>query len=349
MDLEASALEWFWNPNFWLPPGVQWKDFEPTDKVRFANYRDGGYAITSAICILCVRFLVERKFLIPLGKWLGVGQTKQPDLLSSVHYPHTNQLEKAYESFGGKVPSNVIADLAKRTDMEIRSIERWLRVRSAAKNNEAKLRKFSECGWRCFYYTISFSFGVFVLWDKPWFWDINHCWIGYPFQAVPDDVWWYCCLGAGYYCSVLMSIGFDIKRKDFWEMFVHHVATMLLMCVTWLSNLTRIGSIFLILHDCADIFLEAAKMCKYANYRKLCDVLFVCFTLVWIVTRLGIYPFSVINSLLFKAPAIISIFPVFYFLISMALVLQVLHVIWSYYILKIVAKAVFCGKVPISE
>jgi len=37
-----------------------------------------------------------------------------------------------------------------------------------------------------------------------------------------------------------------------------------------------------------------AKMAKYANYQKLCDYIFVIFTILWIVTRIGVYPFWII-------------------------------------------------------
>lgn len=35
-------------------------------------------------------------------------------------------------------------------------------------------------------------------------------------------------------------------------------------------------------------------MTKYANYQKLCDCIFGVFTVLWIVTRLGIFPFYII-------------------------------------------------------
>lgn len=35
-------------------------------------------------------------------------------------------------------------------------------------------------------------------------------------------------------------------------------------------------------------------MAKYANYQKLCDFIFATFTVLWIVTRMGIYPFWII-------------------------------------------------------
>lgn len=35
-------------------------------------------------------------------------------------------------------------------------------------------------------------------------------------------------------------------------------------------------------------------MAKYANYQKLCDFIFTIFTILWIVTRIGVYPFWII-------------------------------------------------------
>lgn len=39
---------------------------------------------------------------------------------------------------------------------------------------------------------------------------------------------------------------------------------------------------------------QAAKVTKYANYQKICDCIFVVFTILWIVTRIGVYPFWII-------------------------------------------------------
>ncbi|ODM86546.1 Ceramide synthase hyl-1, partial [Orchesella cincta] len=92
--------------------------------------------------------------------------------------------------------------------------------------------------------TVSFSFGLFVMWDKPWFWDLKLCWYDYPHQSVPNDVWWYYLFGGSYYCSLLLTQVFiDTKRKDFWEMLVHHVVTIFLIGFSWTCNLIRIGTV----------------------------------------------------------------------------------------------------------
>ena len=145
-------------------------------------------------------------------------------------------------------------------------------------------------------------------------------------------------------------------------MFIHHLTTIALMAFSWTCNLTRVGTLVLGIHDCADIFLEvhnliiwlsnltllifqAAKMCKYTNYQKLCDLLFACFALTWVVTRLGVYPTWILYSTTIEAPQIVEMFPAYYIFNGLLSILLVLHVIWTYFILKIIYKAMYSGKV----
>ena len=97
-------------------------------------------------------------------------------------------------------------------------------------------------------------------------------------------------LELGFYWSLLCSQFSDIKRKDFWQMFLHHVVTISLMVYSFQINFHRIGSLILVLHDSVDFWLELAKMAKYANLQFLCDSTFVIFTILWFITRLVIYP-----------------------------------------------------------
>jgi len=78
---------------------------------------------------------------------------------------------------------------------------------------------------------------------------------------VPNDAWWYYMLGSSFYWSLMFSQFFDVKRKDFWQMFVHHLTTISLLGFSWVCNLTRVGSIVLLLHDSADILLEVHRIC----------------------------------------------------------------------------------------
>ena len=90
---------------------------------------------------------------------------------------------------------------------------------------------------------------------------------------------------------------------------------------------------------------QAAKLCKYTNYQKLCDLLFACFALTWVVTRLGVYPTWILYSTTIEAPQIVEMFPAYYIFNGLLSILLVLHVIWTYFILKIIYKAMYSGKV----
>lgn len=149
-----------------------------------------------------------------------------------------------------------------------------------------------------------------------------------------------------FYWALVVSQFFDIKRKDFWQMFVHHIVTLLLLSLSWICNLHRVGSLVLVIHDCADIFLEAAKITKYANYQKLCDGIFAVFTLIWIITRLGFFP-RIIYSTSMEAPRIVPMFPAYFIFNSLLILLLCLHVAWTYLILKIAHNSLKSGKVSV--
>ena len=46
--------------------------------------------------------------------------------------------------------------------------------------------------------------------------------------------------------------------QDFYEMTLHHVATLVLMFFSWTMNLVRMGSLVILLHDVADPFLAVS-------------------------------------------------------------------------------------------
>ena len=53
--------------------------------------------------------------------------------------------------------------------------------------------------WRWLYYTCIFFYGLNVLWNKPWMWDIKHCWYNYPHHSIENDIWWYYMIEMSFY------------------------------------------------------------------------------------------------------------------------------------------------------
>ena len=137
-------------------------------------------------------------------------------------------------------------------------------------------------------------------------------------------------------------------------MFIHHLATISLMVLSWtchlhryliyaqrrymIKNIYRIGSVVLFLHDFADHWLELAKLGRYTKYQKLCDSCFVMFSLTWVYTRLAYYPTVVIFSTSIEATQILQIFPAYYVFNFLLTLLLILHLLWGYFILKVAYK-----------
>ncbi|XP_054267574.1 ceramide synthase 6-like [Macrosteles quadrilineatus] len=333
-----TLLDKFWDPDIWLPPNITWADLQSSDQIEYTHHKDLLYPIPMALLVFVIRYCFEKYCFIPIGTALGIKGSKPKRAV------HNEILERAFKQ-NLKMKHKDISGLAKQLDWTERQVERWLRLRRA-QDKPSTIVKFTENGWRFTYYASSFSFGLYVLWDKPWLWDTDLCWHNYPHQGVSRGVWWYYMTSAAFYWSLMGSQFFDVKRKDFWQMFAHHVLTLFLLALSWVCNFHRIGSLTILLHDFADIFLEFAKMAKYAKYQKLCDTVFAIFTISWLVTRTGIFPFILIYSTTVRGPIIVNtpMFPAYYIFNGLLFFLLGLHLFWTYLILKLAKSALSAGQ-----
>jgi len=181
------------------------------------------------------------------------------------------------------------------------------------------------------------------MWDKPWLWDIMNCWYNFPEHSLDIDVWWYYMLSLGFYWSMTFTHFLDVKRSDFWEMLLHHLLTIALIVFSWTCQLTRVGTLVLIVHDAADIPLHITKLCMYSARKNIVDMAFIIFTLIWIITRIGIFPLWIIRSTAYDAPLVLestlTMYPIYYIFNWLLIGLECLHIFWTYLIIMIVVKS----------
>ena len=62
----------------------------------------------------------------------------------------------------------------------------------------------------------------------------------YPHHDIETSIWWYYMVELTFYWSLSISQWSDVKRKDFTEMFIHHITTIALLSFSWTCNLTRL-------------------------------------------------------------------------------------------------------------
>lgn len=157
------------------------------------------------------------------------------------------------------------------------------------------------------------------------------------FQSIDNGLWWYNNVTVAFYLSLSLSHFFEARRKDFWQMFIHHLITLTLFIVSWIVNAIRGSSLVNFVHDIADVLLEAGKATNYAKYEKTCSVIFSLFSLVWIVTRLGVFS-RIVYVGVTQFPTIHPKYPMYYIFTVLNISLLVLHIIWTYMIYKVAVR-----------
>ncbi|KAJ8371571.1 hypothetical protein AAFF_G00307190 [Aldrovandia affinis] len=343
--------QWLWRQEYWLPPGITWEDMQAQEGAHYPQPRDLLVTLPLALGFIVLRYAFERLVALPLGRRLGVrDRTRVP----ASPVPHL----EAFYSQRSHQPSQVslrcacaqreILCLAKHCDITRRQVEAWFR-RRRNQDRPSNTRKFCEACWRFAFYVVAFTAGLAVLIDAPWFWDQRECWNGYPQQSISQAHYWYYLTELAFYWSLLLCVSVDIKRKDFKEQIIHHIATITLLGFSYCSNYVRIGTLVMLVHDSSDFLLESAKMFNYAGWRKTCDGLFVVFATAFLVTRLLVFPTKVIHTTLILSMEVFAPFFGYYFFNFLLLVLQALHIFWAWLILRMVYKFIFQGKVERDE
>lgn len=314
-----------------MPVGMTLSVFDTPDGSYYPRITDLWISVPIAIFLTLLRkFVVESIIARRIGQWLGMRKSEQ----RQASLRHRDVLDPVFRQSPREVPKALIPSLSSKTNLNERELHLWWGRRQRL-GKPSTLTKFEESFWRALFYCSSFTYGCYVCFGSAYYWDTELFWIKNPMHHVPIIVYWYYVVELALYLSLIVSQFFDVRRKDFWQMFIHHVVTIALIVMSWWANMVRIGTMVLLYHDVADIFLEVAKLCKYAKYNKLADLFFVLFAIIFIISRLGFYAFHVVYSTYSEAYEFMDPrFPAAQSFRALLLALLLLHGIWTYTILR---------------
>jgi hypothetical protein len=133
-------------------------------------------------------------------------------------------------------------------------------------------------------------------------------------------------------------------RGDFREMMAHHIVTNALIFGSSFYRFTRIGSMIFLIHDLSDVPIDMSKLANFVKWKATTIICFVVMVLMWIITRLTIFPFVIFRSVLFESyeymvikgsmdPALYEAYCYIFYSLLGSLVL--LHVTWFLILLRI--------------
>ncbi|KAJ3677516.1 hypothetical protein LUZ60_003240 [Juncus effusus] len=215
------------------------------------------------------------------------------------------------------------------------------------------INKFKESAWKCVYYLSGEIFSLTVTYNEPWFTNTKSYWVGPGDQVWPDQMMklklkaLYMYAGGFYAYSIFALVYWETKRKDFGVSMSHHVATVVLIVLSYILRFGRVGSVVLAIHDASDVFLETGKMSKYSGLESLATVSFLLFVASWILLRLIYYPFWVLRSTSYEVLIALDKGkhkiegPIYYYVFNTLLFsLLVLHIYWWVLMYRMLVKQI---------
>ncbi|KAG2487445.1 hypothetical protein HYH03_014012 [Edaphochlamys debaryana] len=214
-----------------------------------------------------------------------------------------------------------------------------------------KLRKWNESCWKMCVYIAFTTLAFVVCYGEVWFTDSRYWWLGcthFPPCNLPVSrgVLLFYCAETGFYMQAIHFLAFhEERRKDWLESMIHHIVTAGLLFYSYAVNFTRVGVVVILIHDVSDIFLEAAKLARYADRENDIGIpCFVLFFVSWIICRCIIFPAFVIRSTLFEPVVLVAAYlgieprPHWEIFNGLLLVLFVLHVYWTVLIFQVIKR-----------
>ncbi|XP_056676935.1 ceramide synthase 4-like [Monodelphis domestica] len=176
------------------------------------------------------------------------------------------------------------------------------------------------------------GYKLFKSLPETWFGDSKTCFNRYPTQPLKTGLYFCYLLEMSFYQSLLLTLPFDVKRKDTMEQIIHHFIVIILLFISYCGNLLSFGGVTLLLHDVTDILLEASKMFLYAQWKHACEILFYIFAVMFIVNRLILFPTKIIYVFFYHFTW--KPFFAYIFTFVLLIILQGLHVFWTYLVLQ---------------
>jgi hypothetical protein len=136
----------------------------------------------------------------------------------------------------------------------------------------------------------------------------------------------------------------DTVRGDYREMMSHHLVTNALVFFSSYYRLLRAGSMIFLIHDLSDVPIDMSKLANFVKWKGTTIVCFVIMVLMWIITRLTIFPFVICRAIVMESheylvlrgtldPALHDAYYLLFYALLAALVL--LHVTWFVILLRI--------------
>jgi acyl-CoA-dependent ceramide synthase len=87
---------------------------------------------------------------------------------------------------------------------------------------------------------------------------MKELWTNWPNREIGGLQKWYTLVQYAFWLQQMMVINIEKRRKDYWEMFSHHIITTILIFTSYCYHQTKVGNLILCTMDLVDIILPVS-------------------------------------------------------------------------------------------
>ncbi|KAL9085178.1 MAG: hypothetical protein Q9165_007709 [Trypethelium subeluteriae] len=149
--------------------------------------------------------------------------------------------------------------------------------------------RFAEQAWLLCYDTPSWSLGMYLMYNSNYWLNLHELWTDFPTREMTGGLKWYYLVQFAFWLQQIVVVNIEERRKDYSQMFTHHIITCFLLFGSYGYYQTKVGNVILCLMDVVDIILPTAKCLKYLGFHTAPDIAFGVFILTWIIARHVLY------------------------------------------------------------
>ena len=336
-DVVWNDSLWFTNESF--TNSVNWDYFKDLDNngLYIPVTYDLIWCIPLTIVLIGLRRFLQGVIFTKVGYYLGVPRRRRINIRKST------ALEATYRN-NPRPKASTLTALSKQTDLSVKQIEIWFRRRSQ-RDIPTDIQRFAESSWNLLIRGSAFLIGLISLWNKPWLLDTKYTWIDWPRQNVSTDIYCFYLIEMAKYLQLSIGMLIYQRKNDFWISFTHHLCTLILMYFCWVLNFVRIGALIMFVHDTSDPWLDLTKMMVYCKKKRLSEILFVIFVLLWILSKDIIYPVVLLYSTTIEAPKYLPVTKFVFISFNVFLyILLLVQIVWTFTLLKVIVKKMKGGE-----
>ena len=90
--------------------------------------------------------------------------------------------------------------------------------------------------------------------SKYWL-NLREMWTDFPTRSMDGLMKWYYLVQLAFWLQQILVINLEERRKDHWQMFTHHIVTILLISMSYSYYHTKVGNVTLCIMDQVDLVL----------------------------------------------------------------------------------------------